>query len=118
MEHLPINNNATYQSNELPALPGSIRQRLARVQNLLAEGRPQEAETQMRNVEAELARSHPELFVLLIANSRGYRGIRFTSSEYRSGIEKVKREWFGKSFGEAVIPYCTSCVTTRTIEFF
>lgn len=104
--------------NELVSLPGSIRQRIEHAQRLLEQGRPQEAATQMQSAELELAKSSPELFAILTALNKGYRGIRATQTEYSTTHFKVEHRFLGILVGEEWVPRTTVKRTVRTMEFF
>lgn len=104
--------------NELVSIPGSIRQRIEHAQRLLEQDRPKEAESQLRAAELELARSSPELYAVLAAMNRGYRGMEVSQTEYTRNHYKVEHRFLGILIGEEWVPRTDVKRTVRTLRFF
>ncbi|MBS1722964.1 MAG: hypothetical protein JSS66_08440 [Armatimonadetes bacterium] len=105
-------------STELATVPRSLRERLEQVQALVSQGRPAEAETQLRAAETELARSRPDLYMILQAIRHGYRGIQFEDAEYNTYMQRVEKRWWGILVGEDWVPHTTTRRTVKRISFF
>lgn len=58
-------------SGEIVSFPASVQRRLDQAQALLRQNRPAEALSALQQAGAELARSSPELFALLVASQSG-----------------------------------------------
>lgn len=86
-------------SGDVVSFPASIQRRLDQAQALLRQGRASEALSALQQAGAELARSSPELFVLVVASQMGLRRITFEEHEANAHTLRTERYVLGVRCG-------------------
>ena len=84
---------------DIVSFPRSVQDKLDRAQALLRQDRPAEALSAMQQAGTELARTAPELFVLMVASQMGARHIAFEESEMNSRTVRTDRYILGLRVG-------------------
>ena len=111
--YAPVRQDQTFAPRmDLVSFPPSVQQHLAQAQLLLSQNQPSEAIRAFQRAGTELARTHPELFVLAVASQLGMRQITFEQSEVRSHTETYDSYAFGFRYGHREVT-TTDCRTLQ-----
>lgn len=103
---------------EMLPLPRSVRERLEQAQDKLASNQLATAEQLILAAETELARSHPETYLMLQAMKRGYQGIEQETIELNTHMQRVERRICGIVVGEDWVPHTTVRRLIQRKRFF
>ena len=103
-------------SDGIVSFPASVQRRLDRAQALLRQDRPDEALSALQQAGAELARTAPELFVLLVAAQMGMRRIAFEEQESNVHTVRTDRYGLGVRYGRDETTTTDTRTKTRTIR--
>lgn len=95
------------ESGEVVTFPASVQRRLDQAQALLRQDRPSEALSALQQAGAELARTAPELFVLLVASQMGITKITVEEAERDVRTVRNDRYAMGVHYG------CDKTTTTE-----
>ena len=105
-------------ATDLATLPTSLRERLEHFNELVRQGREQEAVVEYATVELELAKLRPDLLILLRGQDRGFHGFVATDSEVTHTLELFERKLFGFVLWNAWRPVSTTKTNSRTVKLF
>lgn len=86
-------------TTEIVSFPRSVQDKLERAQTLLRQDRPAEARSALQEAGTELARTAPDLFVLMSASQMGARRIAFEESEANTRTVRTDRYVLGFRVG-------------------
>lgn len=100
--------------NEIISLPASVRNRLEQAETLVELGRPQEAQTILQQIGQELAKSHPELLVLLAATQMGKSRLSVEHFESNSETVETEHRFMGLRYGSEIRTTSTSITKRRS----
>jgi hypothetical protein len=109
----------TPSDSMLASIPTSVRQHLERAQTLAAQGNysaARSADVARRQATAEVAKTSPEIYALLMAIELGYHEITATQTEITTGFEKIQKRFCGIDLGEQLVPVTTTRTVTRTLR--
>lgn len=103
-------------SGEIVSFPASVQRRLDQAQALLRQDRPAEVLSALQQAGAELARTAPELFALVVAAQMGARRITFEEQESNVHTVRTDRYALGVRYGRDETTITDKKTKRRTIN--
>ena len=103
-------------SGEIVSFPASVQRRLVQAQALLRQDRPAEALSALQQAGAELARTAPELFALVVAAQMGMTRITVEEDEKNVHTVRTDRYALGVRYGRDEVTTTDAKTKRRTIR--
>ena len=100
--------------NELTTVPYSVRKQLDELRSIQAQGRTSEAASFARQIAVELARTSPELCVLVLTSIHGFTELSVCESETTMTEKVVPRKLFGREISYKVEQLATNTKREKT----